>query len=142
MYWIMKTLKFERIQSCCLYLFFRNTDNRFIHGAQRFKRQQELVGKDKATCIKGLVCPLPPPPPLETKNPKVVSAQRADECAYCIGEACLKFHVCNCGDVVNALTSMLIQKGAFTNSVDPVETPHNAASHQDLCYLPCYAHPW
>ena len=27
--------------------------------------------------------------------------------------------------------------GAFTNSVDPDETPHNAASHQGLWYLLC-----
>ena len=29
------------------------------------------------------------------------------------------------------------KKGAFTNSIDPDETPHNAASHRDLHYLPC-----
>ena len=30
----------------------------------------------------------------------------------------------------------IFQKGAFTNSVDPDETPLNAASHQGLRYLP------
>ena len=43
------------------------------------------------------------------------------------GVACLEFNVRTCGDMVNA----------FTNSVDPNETPYNAASHQDLRYLRC-----
>ena len=32
--------------------------------------------------------------------------------------------MCNCGDVVK----IFIQKGAFTNSVDPDETPHDDVS--------------
>ena len=32
-----------------------------------------------------------------------------------------------------------IKRGAFTNSKDPDETPHNAASHQGLRYLSCSA---
>ena len=43
--------------------------------------------------------------------------------------ACLKFDVGNCGDVVNALMKRKFQKGAFTNSIDPDETPQNVASH-------------
>ena len=50
-----------------------------------------------------------------------------------MGVACLKFNVRNCGEVVNAF----MQNVNFTNSVDPDETPHNAASHQSLHYLPC-----
>ena len=46
---------------------------------------------------------------------------------------CLKFNVRDCGDVGNAF----IEKRAFTNSVDPDETPHNAVSRQGLRYLPC-----
>ena len=54
------------------------------------------------------------------------------------GVACLKFNVRNYEDVFNAL----MQNRAFTNSVDPGERPHNAASHQGLRYLPCLAHSW
>ena len=49
------------------------------------------------------------------------------------GVAYLKFNVCNCGDVVNAF----MKKRAFSNSVDPDETLHNASSHQGLRYFPC-----
>ena len=51
--------------------------------------------------------------------------------------ACLQFNVCNCVDVVNEFMQIIPKKGASTNSVDPDETPRFAASHQDLCYLPC-----
>ena len=53
------------------------------------------------------------------------------------GVACLKFNVRNCGDVVDAFYAKISQMGAFTNSVDPDETPHNAVSHQGLRYLRC-----
>ena len=52
------------------------------------------------------------------------------------GVACQKFNVRNCLDVVNAFMPN-IEKGAFTNSVDPDDTPLlKAASHQDLHNLP------
>ena len=49
------------------------------------------------------------------------------------GVAYLKFNVCNCGDVVNAF----MKKRAFSNSVDPDETSHNASSHQvyPICHV-------
>ena len=47
------------------------------------------------------------------------------------GLASLKFNIRNCGDVVNVFMQT-IKKGAFTNSVDPDDTPQNAASHQGL----------
>ena len=54
------------------------------------------------------------------------------------GVACLKIYVRNCGDVVNAfIKTKASKKGAFTNSVDPDETPQNAASHQGLRFLTC-----
>ena len=40
------------------------------------------------------------------------------------GVACLKFHVHNCGGVVNAT----LKKGVFANSVDPDETPKDAVT--------------
>ena len=46
------------------------------------------------------------------------------------GVACLKSNVRNCRDVVNAFIQKDPQKGAFTNSVDPDETPQNAASRE------------
>ena len=44
-------------------------------------------------------------------------------------------------DVFNAFvqktkTKKNVKKGAFTNSVDPDETPHNEVSHKILRYLP------
>ena len=54
-----------------------------------------------------------------------------------MGVACLKINVRNYGDVVNAFMQTYCQKGAFTNRVDPDETPQNAASHHGLHYLPC-----
>ena len=53
------------------------------------------------------------------------------------GVACLKFNVGNCGDVFNTFMKKKIKKSAFTYSVDPDETPQNAASHQCLRYLAC-----
>ena len=50
------------------------------------------------------------------------------------GEACLKFNVCNCGDLVNVFIEKTSKYRAFTHSVDPGETSHNATSHQGLCY--------
>ena len=38
--------------------------------------------------------------------------------------------------MVNAFLKKKIEKGAFTNNVDPDKTPHDAASHQGLRYLP------
>ena len=49
---------------------------------------------------------------------------------------CLKFIVRNCGDVVNAFMENK-KKKEHLNSLDPDETPQNAAIHQGLCYLPC-----
>ena len=52
------------------------------------------------------------------------------------GVACLKLNVRNCWDVVFAfMRRKKSKKGAFTNSEDPDETPHYAASHLGLCYL-------
>ena len=34
---------------------------------------------------------------------------------------------------------LIFEKGAFTKSADPDETPHNVASHHVPRYLPCSA---
>ena len=49
------------------------------------------------------------------------------------GVACLKFNVRNYGDVIKAFMKKIPKKRTFANSVDPDETPQNAASHQGLC---------
>ena len=50
--------------------------------------------------------------------------------------------VCLNINVRNFVGTFVQQKGAFIYSVDPDETPHNAASHQGRRSLPCYAHSW
>ena len=49
-----------------------------------------------------------------------------------MGVACLTINVRNYGDVVNAL-SEIFKKVAFTNNVDPDETPQPPG----VCLLPC-----
>ena len=52
------------------------------------------------------------------------------------GVVCLKFNVRNGRDVANAFIQTF-KRGAFSNRIDTDKTPHNAASHQGLCFMPC-----
>ena len=54
------------------------------------------------------------------------------------GVVCLKFNLRNCRDVDN----VFMENGAFTNSIYPDESPHNAMSQHGLHYSPCLAHSW
>ena len=53
------------------------------------------------------------------------------------GVACLRFDERNCGDVLKCIYANDPKIEPFKISVDPDETPQNAASHQGLRYLPC-----
>ena len=55
------------------------------------------------------------------------------------GECLTKIQRTQFGDRETAFMQNF-KKGIFTNSIDPDETPHDAASHLSLRYLPCLAH--